>query len=86
LLDVESGTRIVREPDDSGKPIETVPDGDVERLAKDTIPLLRIRDHLRVSARNVQDDGVGGTGDHSAHLDVWEKNLSERKKKYRDLL
>ncbi len=70
LLNVVSRTRIIAEIDDARKTIQTVSDGDVQRLAKDAIALARVSDDLSVPARNVQHYGIPCAGDFSTHLDI----------------
>lgn len=69
-FNIQSRRGIIRQPDDPREPIQTVPDRDIQRLAEYPITLLRIGDHLGVSARDVEDDGVVGLGDVAAHFDV----------------
>jgi hypothetical protein len=49
-LDIQSRRRIIRQPHNPGKPIKAIPDRDIQRLTKDSVPLLRVGYHLCVSA------------------------------------
>ena len=51
-------------------PVEAVADGDVERFAKDAVPLLRVRDDLGVATRDVENDRGRRRRNESAHFDV----------------
>jgi hypothetical protein len=70
LLDIITRSRIVRQPYDPRKPIQTVPHGDIQRLPEDPVLLLRVGDDLSVPAGDVKDDWVVRCGDVAAHLDV----------------
>jgi len=70
LLDVIPGARVIGELKDPGKPIKAVPDGNINRFPEDPVPPLAVGDNLRVSAGDVEHDGVHGPSDRAAHLDV----------------
>ncbi|QBZ54269.1 hypothetical protein PoMZ_09965 [Pyricularia oryzae] len=70
LLNVVAGCRVVTDFQGAGEAVKAVADGDVKRLAKDAVPLLGVRDDLRVASADVQHDGVVGARDGAAHLDV----------------
>lgn len=70
LLNIVSRAGIIGEIEDSGEPIQTIADGNVNGLAKYTIPSLAVGDDLGVAAADVEDDGVDGAGDYPTHLDV----------------
>lgn len=55
---------------DQDAPVQAVTDGNVEGFAKDTVPLLRVRDDLGVATRDVEDDRGWRRSDESAHFDV----------------
>lgn len=69
-LDVVPGGRVVADGQRAREPIQAVADGDVQRLAEDAVPPLRVGDDLRVAAADVQDDGVRGPRDLPPHLDM----------------
>lgn len=70
LLDVVARRGVVADVEHAGEAVEAVADGDVERLAKDAVPLLGVGNDLGVAAADVQHDGVICAGDLAAHLDV----------------
>lgn len=70
LLNVIPRRGIIADLQRAREPVQTVAHGDIERLPEDPVPLLRIRDDLRVPAAHVQHDRVLGAGDLAAHLDV----------------
>ena len=70
LLHVVAGKRIVWNHQRARKPIDAIPNRNVERLPEDAVPVRRVRDDLRVSARHIQHDRVLGARDASSHLDV----------------
>ncbi len=70
LLDVVPGAGVIAEVDDAREAVETVSDGDIESLAEDAIALLRVRDDLGVSARDIEHDGILCAGDLATHLDI----------------
>ena len=75
LLDIVPWSRIVRQPNDPRKPIQTVSYGNIQRLPEYPILLLRVGDDLGVTAGYVEDDGVVGRGDVATHLDVCEARI-----------
>lgn len=65
------GKLVERKPKpQQSSPIQTVAHGDIERLAKDAVPLLRVSNDLRVATRDVEDDRRRRSGDESAGFDV----------------
>lgn len=70
LLDIVPRERIVRHTNNARKPIKAVSNSDVEGLSKDAVALLRVRDDLGVTARNVQHNRVCRVRDVPPHLDV----------------
>lgn len=50
LLDVVSRRRIIAEPNNASKSVQTISNGDIERLSKDSIPFFRVSDDLCVTA------------------------------------
>ncbi len=69
-FNILSRTGIITNADDPSEPIQAISDGNVQRFSKDAITLPGVCNDLGVSTRDIQDDGISGTGDLSTHLDV----------------
>ena len=70
LFNVIAGCWVVTQVQHACESIETIADGDVDRLAKDAVSLGSVSDHLRVAATDIQHNGIRGSGDDLTHLDV----------------
>mmetsp|Transcript_35397 Transcript_35397/g.92612 ORF Transcript_35397/g.92612 Transcript_35397/m.92612 type:complete len:398 (-) Transcript_35397:111-1304(-) len=70
LFDIVPWTRIVGDLENSCKTVKAIADCNVNRLAEDAVPLLRVRNDLCVSPTDVKNGGVPGSRDQTPHLDM----------------
>lgn len=69
-LDIVARRWVITEPNDTRKAVQAVADSNVECLAKNAVPLRRVRNDLGVAAGHIQDDGIHSTRDGASHLNV----------------
>mmetsp|Transcript_131502 Transcript_131502/g.195929 ORF Transcript_131502/g.195929 Transcript_131502/m.195929 type:complete len:240 (+) Transcript_131502:225-944(+) len=70
LLNLVSRRRFVGYIHYPREPIETISNRNVNRLSKNTIPLIGIGNDLSISSTHVQDDGIRRPGGDASHFDV----------------
>lgn len=70
LLDIVARAGVITQVDHSGKPVQAVSNGDVQRLPKNAVTLLRVRDDLCIASRHVKDNGILRACDLSSHFDI----------------
>ena len=63
LFNLEAGTRVVGEADNTRKAVKTVTNCNIQGFAKDAVTLMRVGEDLGAAARDVEDDGVDGLRD-----------------------
>ena len=69
-FNIVARSRVIRNIGDSGKPIETVSDCDVESLAEYSVSVFTIGNDLSIASADIKHSGVAYLGYCSSHFDV----------------